>query len=155
MRDQIVITVATGLTVLLEACHFPPSAKGGPFSRWAPLSSMKGLLITHMGDFLPPACCCAKHDLFTSHSESTCFTCQLCLQPENSLLLIFAAWLEWNLSCCLHFCCSAVVAGNSKSTWGQTAEANTRHHDPQHIHPISQPLTLTHSFPPLPLRHEF
>lgn len=62
MWDQIVILVATGLTFLLGACHFPPSAKVGPFSRWAPVNTMKGLLITHTGDFLPPACCCAKQD---------------------------------------------------------------------------------------------
>lgn len=97
--DQIVITLAKGSTAQLQACNFRPSAKVGLFSRWAPLNSIKGHLITHMGDFLPPACCCAKHDPFTSHSASTCFTCQRCLQPENTYLWICAAWLEWHLLC--------------------------------------------------------
>lgn len=148
--DQIIITLATRLLVLVEACHFPPSAKVGPFSRWAPPSSMKGLLITHMVDFLPPACCCAKYDPFTTHSPSTCFTCQLCSQPENSLLLIFAAWHEWNLLWCLCFCCTVVVAGSSKKHL--RLRQTPLHPGPQHIHPIPQPSPHPLCLPPC---HEF
>lgn len=79
---QIVITLATG-HLSAPDMSFPPTAKRGPFSRWAPLNSMKRLLITHLSDFLPAVRCCAKHDPFASHSPSTCFTCQLCLQAKK------------------------------------------------------------------------